>query len=73
MVEANTNFAKTVCTAGVRLWRAKNPTLLVLGNFTLGPPKAKTPDPRRLLVYASWYPSYCPLEGVAPEGRIQAR
>lgn len=27
--------AKTVCTAGVRLWQAKHPPLLVLGNFTL--------------------------------------
>lgn len=40
------HFAKSVCTAGVRLWLAKNPPLLVLGNFTLGPPKARTGGPQ---------------------------
>lgn len=68
--EAKTHFAKTVCTAGVWLWRAKNPALLVLGNFTLGPSKPGPEAPRRLLVCSARYPSYCSTRILPFEGRF---
>lgn len=36
-------------TAAARLWQAEHPPLLVLGNFTLAPPRPGPEDPRRLL------------------------
>lgn len=68
--EANAHSAKTVCTAGAGLWRAKGPPRLVLGNFTLGPPKAKTPGSQApaSLCFLVWYPSYCSCMHPSPQG-----